>query len=271
MHSDNRPATGRVVFQRALPGEYRHLGFAVPGFAREFQPGQFVMLRSGSNCDPLLGRAFSIYGISGAEPVVEILYKIMGKGTLCLAQLTPGDTLEVLGPLGNAYTIPAEERTTVLVAGGIGVPPIAALASRISTRGSRPLRVFLGGKTSADILCAKEFEAIGAALAVTTEDGSLGVVGKITDLVEPFLRSSPPYPIGVYVCGPPGLLLAIAWMTETLRIPCQVSMEASMACGFGACMGCAVEARSSGPATAYKLVCQDGPVFDARTLAWKRT
>ncbi len=271
MQNANHPATGRVAFQRGLSDEYRHLGIAVPGFAREFEPGQFIMLRRGGSLDPLLGRAFSIYRISGTEPIVEILYKIMGKGTACLAQQKPGDALEVLGPLGNAFTVPAEERTTVLVAGGIGVPPIAALAARLAARGSRPPRVFLGGKTGADILSAKEFEAMGAALAVTTEDGSLGAAGKITDLVEPYLRSGPPYPIGVYVCGPPGLLLAIALMTEAREIPCQVSMEASMACGFGACMGCAVEARSAGPAVAYKLVCQDGPVFDARALVWKRS
>jgi len=272
MHNGKHPATGRVRFQRTLSPEYRHLGVAVPEFARAFEPGQFVMLRSGRSLDPLLGRAFSIYRISeGAEPVLEILYKVMGKGTNYLAQLESGEPVEVLGPLGNGFAVPADERTTVLVAGGIGVPPIAALAARLSAHGSRSLHVFLGGKTSADILCAKEFEATGAALSLTTEDGSLGSIGKITDLVEPFLRSGPSYPIGVYVCGPPGLLLAVAWMTEGFDIPCQVSVEASMACGFGACMGCAVQSRSTDGVATYKLVCQDGPVFDSRTLIWKRS
>ncbi len=282
MHNGKHPATGRVRFQRTLSPEYRHLGVAVPGLTRVFEPGQFVMLRSGRSLDPLLGRAFSIYRISeGADPVLEILYKVMGKGTNYLAQLEPGEPVEVLGPLGNGFAVPADERTTVLVAGGIGVPPIAALAERLRRDASAPrtsdvgprtgLQVFLGGKTSADILCVKEFEATGAALSLTTEDGSLGSTGKITDLVEPFLRSGLSYPIGVYVCGPPGLLLAVAWMTEALDIPCQVSVEASMACGFGACMGCAVQSRSTDAVATYKLVCQDGPVFDSRTLIWKRS
>jgi dihydroorotate dehydrogenase electron transfer subunit len=272
MDSGKRGFAMRVRFQRALSSEYRHLGLAAPGFARTFRPGQFVMLRSPRTLDPLIGRAFSIYRIAeGADPTLEILYKTMGKGTACLAQMEVGEPVDVLGPLGNGFEVPPEEGTTVLVAGGIGVPPIAALAERLAARGPRRPHVFLGGKTSADILCAKEFDAAGAILHITTEDGSAGTAGMITELLEPFLRAGPPGPIGVYACGPPGMLLAVAWLTESLDLRCQVSVEASMACGFGACMGCAIESRSQGPAATYKLVCQDGPVFDSRELVWKKS
>ncbi len=284
MHSARPAAAGRVVFQRALSPEYRHLGVAAPGFPGTFQPGQFVMLRSPRTVDPLIGRAFSIYRLTGgAEATLEILYKIMGKGTAALAAMQAGDAIEILGPLGNGFDVSAGERTTVLVAGGIGVPPIAALADmlrrapverraenrdRTSDVGPRTeVHVFLGGKTSADILCVKDFEAAGAVLTITTEDGSVGAAGMITQPLARFLDSAPG-PVGVYACGPAGMLAAVARLTEALRIPCQVSVEASMACGFGACMGCAIELRNNGPGPKYKLVCQDGPVFDARTLAW---
>jgi dihydroorotate dehydrogenase electron transfer subunit len=182
----------------------------------------------------------------------------------------------------------------VLVAGGIGVPPIAALASHISNPQS-PLRnceVFLGGKTSDDILCVKDFEAIGATIHITTEDGSLGTRGLVTDLLGPLLdsvggpaarplgspkpsrrrtaaprRRSPP--VCVYTCGPAGMLAAVARLAEKHGVACQTSVEANMACGFGACMGCAIEVRSNGQEPSYRLVCKDGPVFDSRVIKWE--
>ena len=206
--------------------------------------------------------------LGGADPVVEILYKVVGKGTLCLARLESGQEAEVLGPLGNAFDHPAGGEAAVLVAGGIGVPPIAALAAQIrnSKFEIRNLHVFLGGKASEDILCVKDFEEAGAVLHIATEDGSLGTCGLVTDLLEPFLGSPHPAGIRVYTCGPPGMLAAVARLAVAYRVPCQVSVEANMACGFGVCMGCAVE--SGGEERGYKLVCKDGPVFDSRELKW---
>jgi dihydroorotate dehydrogenase electron transfer subunit len=281
----------QIAFNRSVSSTYRHLGFATPGFSRTVSPGQFVMVRPPLVGDPLLPRAFSIYRVSqeeGGAPVVEILYKVMGKGTQYLAQMDPGQAVEILGPLGNAFTVPETVETAVLVAGGIGVPPIAALAMELG-KGQGPLEVFLGGKTGDDILCVEDFETIGADLHITTEDGSKGTRGLITDLLDPFLKSvgdqatrqlgnqeGPNRPIAqspnrlcIFTCGPPGMLAAVARMAEERGIPCQTSVEANMACGFGACMGCAIEVRSKGPGPSYKLVCKDGPVFDSRDLVWR--
>lgn len=136
------------------------------------------------------------------------------------------------------------------------------------------MEVFLGGKTSEDILCVKDFEEAGASIYITTEDGSQGTRGLVTDLLRPFLlrchpvpSPTPAAPIGVYTCGPPGMLAAVAALAEEFAIPCQASLEANMACGFGACMGCAVEVRAE--RTSYKLVCKDGPVFETRNIAWR--
>ena len=297
-----------VAFNRQISAVYRHLGIVAPGFPRAFGPGQFVMVRPFFSGDPFLPRAFSIYRVApsadSAGPTVEILYKVLGKGTQCLSRAEPGQELEILGPLGNHFTVPEDVNNAVLVAGGIGVPPIAALASQLRNPQSLPGRnlparqagagavrdgvVFLGGKTSEDILCVKDFEAAGATVHITTEDGSRGTRGLITDLLTPFLVSvgdrahwqsgnqeRPSRPVAqspsllcIFTCGPSGMLAAVARLAERFGVACQTSVEANMACGFGACMGCAIEARSDGSDPKYKLVCKDGPVFDSGELVW---
>jgi dihydroorotate dehydrogenase electron transfer subunit len=283
----------QIAFNRSVSAPYRHLGIAAPGFPERFAPGQFVMVRPPRVTDPLLPRAFSIYRISldgDGAPVVEILYKILGKGTQCLSRMEPGREVEILGPLGNSFTVAPDLKTAILVAGGIGVPPIAALAKalarsrepRAENREKNPasgpvsIEVFLGGKTADDILCAKDFEAHGVGAHITTEDGSLGTRGLVTDLLGPFLSSSHEPratshepSLAIFTCGPPGMLSAVARLAEGRGVPCQASVEANMACGFGACMGCAIEARPRGAEPAYKLVCKDGPVFDSRELVWR--
>jgi dihydroorotate dehydrogenase electron transfer subunit len=285
----------RIAFNRPISSAYRHLGVAAAGFPHTFQPGQFVMVRPPHVADPLLPRAFSIYRIAptpdGAAPVVEILYKVLGRGTQYLSRMESGHEVEILGPQGNTFAVSQTIETAVLVAGGIGVPPIAALARHIRNPQSaiRNCEVFLGGKTLDDILCVEDFKAAGANIRITTEDGSMGARGLITDLLEPFLEADgnsairqfgnrqepsrpaaqPPSRLCIYTCGPPGMLAAVARLAEECGVSCQTSVEANMACGFGACMGCAVETRSSEPGPHYKLVCKDGPVFDSRELVWR--
>ena len=268
-----------IVFNRRISTAYLHLGLAVPAFPMTFQAGEFVMVRPSWDGDPFLPRAFSIYRVSGpasrggssgvdSPPVIEILYKVLGKGTQYLARMEPPQEVEVLGPLGNAFTPPDHGALAVLVAGGIGVPPIAALATqfRNSKFEIRNVEVFLGGKTSEDILCVKDFEEAGATVHITTEDGSLGSRGLVTDVLRPFLFTPHASRLTMYTCGPPGMLAAVARLAQECAVPCQVSVETNMACGFGACMGCAIEV--TGDVKTYKLVCKDGPVFDSREIKW---
>jgi dihydroorotate dehydrogenase electron transfer subunit len=273
----------QISFNRPLSAAYRHLGLVAPGFSGAFAPGQFVMVRPPLGLDPFLPRAFSIYHLEpaadGAVPVVELLYKVLGKGTQCLSRMEPGQEVELLGPLGNSFSGPEHLGTAVLVAGGIGVPPIAALAAALARdrgpgtrdqgQGGPQLEVFLGGKTYEDILCVKDFEEAGATVRIATEDGSLGTRGLVTDLLAPFLLGSRQSALTLFTCGPPGMLAAVARLAEARGVPCQTSVEANMACGFGACMGCALEVRSNGAAPSYKLVCKDGPVFDSRVIKWE--
>jgi dihydroorotate dehydrogenase electron transfer subunit len=276
------------------------------------------MVKPSGSLDPFLPRAYSILrvqrlsnGSRGKRAhVLEILYRVLGKGTTALSQLKPGDRVDLLGPLGNGYHVPSGLTTALLVAGGIGVPPVVALAERLagsrftsngsgfriqgplkgksgrrsSVIGQRKMVAFVGGKTSTDALCLVDFRKAGATLHVATEDGSLGHHGLVTDLLEAYLKSGE---IGqlptIYACGPHPMLHAVAQIAERFQIPCQVSLEANMACGFGACMGCVIPTKQSavssrqsaeagiadnGKRTAYKLCCKDGPAFDAREIAW---
>jgi dihydroorotate dehydrogenase electron transfer subunit len=283
--------------------------FLSPPFS--FQPGQFVMVKPSGTLDPFLPRAYSILRMQGQgakgrgrhTTAVEILYKVVGRGTTALASLRPGERVDLLGPLGNSYHVPPTLQTALLVAGGIGVPPVVALAERLaqgqrlgrrsSVVGRRKLVAFIGGRTANDILCVTDLRKAGTKVHVATEDGSLGSPGLVTDLLEEYLRSSV---VGrrstIYACGPHPMLHAVAKIAERFHVPCQVSMEASMACGFGACMGCVIPVHGSQfrvqgsgfrvhrpeksmnhePSTvnqqSYKLCCKDGPVFDAQEIAW---
>jgi dihydroorotate dehydrogenase electron transfer subunit len=312
---------GEVHSLRRLHGDYYLQRFAAWPLA--YDPGQFVMVKPAGSLDPFLPRAYSILRVAslpgrsrrGEPTVVEILYKVIGKGTTALAQLRPGDRVDLLGPLGTGFRLPRDLQTVLLVAGGIGVPPVVALAerfagSRVTGHGSRKnknghrtsglgrpgLVAFVGGKTRHDVLCVHDFRTAGATVRTATEDGSLGHRGFVTDLLESYLRSSVNGPrraqssrhrSAIFACGPHPMLEAVARIAERYRVSCQVSLEADMGCGFGACMGCVIPMHSSGfrvqgsrkhrtmnhePSTMnqvhYKLCCKDGPVFDAREIAW---
>jgi dihydroorotate dehydrogenase electron transfer subunit len=312
-----------------LHADYYLQRFTAPRLV--FEPGQFIMVKPAGSLDPFLPRAYSILrvrrpgrqavrlsgstwltalSVSKGSPragngksVVEILYKVIGKGTTALSQLKRGDRVDFLGPLGNGYRVHPHIKTVLLVAGGIGVPPVVALAEHLKGSGSekhsrrssvirpqssalspRRLVAFIGGKTRHDVLCVSDLRKARATVHVATEDGSLGHRGLVTDLLESFLRSSDNGEgSSVFACGPHPMLHAVARIAERFGIPCQVSLEAEMGCGFGACMGCVIATKQSpdsrqpsaeeriadsGQPTAYKLCCKDGPVFDAQEIAW---
>lgn len=266
-----------------------------------FQPGQFVMVKPSGLLDPFLPRAYSILRVRRESNrkgghMVEILYKLMGKGSTALSRLKPGDRVDLLGPLGNGYHVLPSLTTALLVVGGIGVPPVVALAemlARSQFMGRRPrngkvgrqkMIAFVGGKTSDDILCLSDFRKAGAKVHVATEDGSLGHRGLVVDLMETYLKlQANRQGATIYACGPHAMLHAVAKIAERFQVPCQLSLEADMACGFGACMGCVIPVKQSavsikqpaeetwdtdGKRGTYKLCCKDGPAFDAQEIAW---
>ena len=261
--------------------------------AKNSKPGQFVEVKCSDGFEPLLRRPLGVHRISNNG--IEILYEVVGKGTKLLSRKRSGDIIDVIGPLGNGFSFARSmvhgPWSMVLIAGGVGVAPLVALAenlvhsSKLIVHGKRKkikLYVLIGARTKSHILCVDEFKKLGAEVIIYTEDGSLGKKGLITAGLNSLLPTLNSQLSTIYACGPIAMLKTIAKIAETKRIPCQVSMEERMACGVGVCLGCPVRIRTaySVQRTAltqyaqrntqyeYKMVCKDGPVFNAEDVVW---
>jgi dihydroorotate dehydrogenase electron transfer subunit len=259
--------TARILWNRSVaPGIY-HIGLSCRRGYDRVKPGQFVMLRVSSHLDPLLRRPFSVHRplIEGDRiRGIELLYKIVGKGTALLAGRKAGETLDVLGPLGSAFLLPTNARKVFVVAGGIGVAPLVFLAEHLIRGGLKPgdCRVFIGGRNREELLCRQDFAGLGLSVITTTDDGSDGDQCLVTHPVEVALGME--QPDVMFACGPEAMLKCVVGIAHSHGVECQVSIESRMACGVGACLGCAVEARDR-PGR-YHHVCLDGPVFDVRSI-----
>ena len=256
-----------VLENVSLGPDQAKLVLAVPGWPGA-EPGQFVMLSAGPQrgvavTDPLLPRPMAVYRtrVGGEGPRIEILLRVAGRGTGLIAGARPGERLRVVGPLGRAFPEPRSGARSVLVGGGTGIASLFELAA-----GAPPdadVRVILGARSEAELLGRADFEALERPLTLTTEDGSAGVEGRVTDALGPLLDAG-----GVdcvYACGPTPMMYACWKQAERAGVACWVSLENNMACGFGVCLGCAAPLAAGG----FALVCRDGPIFDAAQVDWK--
>jgi len=222
----------------------------VPEISASSVAGQFVMIKARAQTyNHLLRIPLAIY--QKHDDGVSILYCVVGTGTEILSKLRAGDEVEILGPLGNGFA-KTSRKNNLLIAGGCGVPPIYALAESLQQQ-QKSITIFLGAKNKDLITCVDEFKKLGAQVYIATEDGSLGEKGLVTDLLIQHLTND----AIIYASGPNVMLKAIARIARDKKIPAQLSMEAYMACGIGACRGCAIETDEG-----YKMCCQDGPVFE---------
>lgn len=259
----------------ASPGYFR-MRMTAPRELAAAVTGQFMMVKVRDAIDPLLRRPFGIFDVGTfatefQEEVsghyLEILYKLVGKGTEALSVLHHGDRLDILAPLGKGFEPgePTEEK--ILIGGGVGLAPLYYLAREL-VKDSR-VRLFAGGRNRDDILCITEFERLGVETYVSTDDGTLGEQGLVTEVMEKQLEKGSGAK-AIYACGPYPMLKAVARIAERRGIPCQVSLEAYMACGVGACLGCVLKGRNHSTENPdYRCVCKDGPVFDSRELLWE--
>jgi dihydroorotate dehydrogenase electron transfer subunit len=248
-----------------LTGDTCLMAFRAPEIASLAGPGQFIMVRVAEGPDPLLRRPFSICRTTDRK-TFSILYRVVGRGTEILAQARPGEALSILGPLGSGFQLPEPGTRTLLVAGGIGLAPLAFLFHAL---GPAETEILLGFRSKDEAIPLAPLGLDGASISLATDDGSAGHKGLVTDLLHGRLAGMGGAGARVYACGPNPMLRTVVALTQKTGTPCQVSLEAFMACGLGACQGCAVGA-SPGQGREYFHVCRDGPVFDAAAVNWGR-
>lgn len=277
MQPDALETTAAVVAHERMARDTYRMRLRCPDLARRILPGQFFMLRSADGSDPLLGRPFALLDTweeNGAPAGVDFGYLIVGKLTREMARWRPGDRARVWGPLGNGFPTPPAGRL-VMVAGGIGQTPFLAIAREAlgMKRYGRPSRRFdarpdrttlLYGVRSAEYLAGlNDFRMEGLTVRVSTDDGSAGRRGFVTDLLDEELASDPP--AAVYCCGPEPMMHAVAARCAAAGVPCRLSLESPMACGFGACFSCVVKVKTP-DGWDYRRSCVEGPVFRAEDL-----
>ena len=260
-----------VMANTRLSPDYNVLALNAPELARAALPGQFVMVKTQPGMDPLLRRPFSIFerleDASGAIIGVSLLNKRVGVGTTHLFSARPGDTVGLLGPLGRPFVPVDPPAEAWMVAGGVGLAPFSTLAAALRARGTT-MHLFYGARSARDLHYAEAFERQGAILHLSTEDGSRGDRGRIT---EPLARALKAVPAGanvtIYACGPTPMMRAVADLGEAAGRPVFVSLEPAMGCGMGGCYSCVVPVRK-GQGRQFVRACLEGPVFDAHALVW---
>lgn len=260
--------------QEVSPGYFKMLLHSEE-VSKKGKAGQFLMLRVREEYDPLLPRAFAIHKKIPSDSSLEILYQVVGKGTRLMSCMKPEEEIHLIGPLGNGFDISDKTERAILIAGGMGIAPFYFLAEELKKKGIKT-HLLVGGKKNKDILCIEEFRSLGLEIDVTTEDGTLGKRGMATWLFRDLLKEKHKdffKDACIYACGPYAMLKNIASLTSKHSMTCQVSLEAKMACGMGACLGCVVKARGYKAHLhepfSYERVCKEGPVFDSGEIFWE--
>ncbi len=247
----------RVTSVQLLADNIFLLGFVAPFIAENVRPGQFINLRTTYASEPLLRRPFSVCSVH--DDTVSIIFNAIGKGTELLCRKKPGDLLDVLGPLGVPFSIDGNQfDTAILVAGGLGIAPLPITQMHLKRMG-KSVQCFIGTRTK------ESLPGLGLEnLHVATDNGSEGFHGNVVDLLMHIVPSFSGERVKLFGCGPTPMLKALASFALERNIPCEVSLEGPMACGFGICQGCPVEL--NGSEKKYALMCKEGPTFDIRRV-----
>jgi dihydroorotate dehydrogenase electron transfer subunit len=228
---------------------------ACPQISSITRPGEFVNVKVTETIHPLLRRPFSICDVE--KDNIYLMFNIFGEGTKMLAGKKPGDTLDILGPLGQGFNTEDDYETAVIVAGGLGAAPFPFLTRILKSK--KEILSFIGGRTAKDVITYGMINTYTA-----TDDGSLGLKGNVVSLLENNIDLLKKNKIKIFGCGPNAMLRALKEFALKHDFNCEVSTECAMACGFGICQGCPIES-SSNP-DKYLLVCKDGPVFNVKDV-----
>lgn len=229
--------------------KYYKLVFRSSALARNVKPGQFVNVKIEEGNDPFLRRPFSYYRVDGDR--IEILYEVLGRGTGILSRKPAGSKVSILGPLGKTFSVETSGKKRILVAGGIGLPPLVFLAERYGTD-----YLLIGAKSKLEVMPEEELRAVRGKVLYSTNDGSFGKPGFVTVLLEELFGSEPPQDLFVQTCGPKVMMQAVMDLAARYGVQGEASIDESMACGVGACLGCMVETDKG-----LLPSCVEGPVF----------
>jgi dihydroorotate dehydrogenase electron transfer subunit len=259
---------GQVLTTRRV-GAYHHLTLVAPGLAERTRPGQFVALATGGPDSGLtLRRAFSIYrtsarGVYGGT--VDVVVGVKGAGTAWLAAAPAHTPVSVVGPLGRPFSLPRDAASVTLVGGGYGAAPLFGLAEALASRGCR-IDFVLGAGSEDRLFGVLDAKRMAASVAVTTDDGSTGTRGRVTDVLARVMDTARTEV--VYACGPMAMLRAVTRVAEQRDVPTQCAVEESMACGIGVCMTCVLPVVGDDGLTRMVRSCTDGPVFAGDRIRW---
>ncbi len=256
--------------------------FECPSIARRITPGQFIMLRLADCDDPLLGRPLAMYDVvtnANSEPIgLDVVYLVAGKFTRRLANCLPRVKLEVWGPLGNGFTPPSAEHL-IMVAGGIGQTPFLSVAKEClgqqgygepSRAAEKPQKITFcyGARNKEYFAGVDDFRKLGIGVRLSTDDGSEGHRGFVTDVLRNLLDESTNNTRQIFCCGPEPMMEAVAEVAEKYHVPCHVSLETPMACGIGICFTCVAKIVQPDGSWDYKRTCVEGPIFAAEKIVW---
>jgi dihydroorotate dehydrogenase electron transfer subunit len=265
-----RRESAEVLIHRRA-GAYHVLSLVAPTIASTARAGQFVGLQPGLDRPFLLRRPFSIHRVDRHGPAfgtLEIVFDVVGPGTEVFSDLRAHDVVDVIGPLGRPFELPDEPCACLLVGGGYGVAPLFFLAEELRMRGCR-VDFVVGASTTDRLFKAIDAKRLGRTAVITTEDGSTGQRGVVTDAMPTLMAQARTRMI--YACGPMPMLAAVSRIAAAAGVACQVSVEELMACGTGICFSCVIPMLEDGQHTSTRMArsCLDGPVLDGASIAWE--
>ncbi|MDQ3957635.1 MAG: dihydroorotate dehydrogenase electron transfer subunit [Actinomycetota bacterium] len=268
-------STGEVLSHKKYGEAYHSLTIVAPDIGEKVRPGQFVNVRCGTNRDHILRRPFSVYRVhkrGGWASTIELVFDIRGPGTEYLSSLRAHAAVDLIGPLGRGFALPKRRAHCLLVGGGIGATPLFFLADELRNDGHR-VDVILGARNTGLLLNAIEARRVASVCRTTTEDGSSGERGRVTDVLSETMDKCETEV--VYSCGPHPMLAAVSRVCVEHKVPIQVAVEELMGCGYGVCMTCVMPLRRPArrdeqreDAVVYARSCTEGPVFNGASVIW---
>jgi dihydroorotate dehydrogenase electron transfer subunit len=247
-----------ILENKKISQQYYRLSLKAPELAKAVRPGQFIHIKVSDGLEPLFRRPFSVF--RAQKSIVEIFYEPVGKGTRLLAAKKPGECVDVVGPLGVPFTLPDKKvQQIVFIAGGVGVAPFMIFSDVLKEHPAEKILLY-GGRTKAHTFSLTEFKKNGFKIFISTDDGSVGVKGRVSELfskitISPMTR--------IYTCGPRPMMAVVQGFAKENKLLGEGSMEEVMACGLGACLGCSIPTTKG-----YRTVCHDGPVFALEELVF---